>query len=79
MSPDLTKILLMFDGKSHEAGHWLNTLCGVTTIHRWPESLKLEVVRVNLDGHASQWYTDRKCNSIVRIRKTNLKQLLSEM
>ncbi|KAF0756524.1 Uncharacterized protein FWK35_00008112, partial [Aphis craccivora] len=63
--PDLSKVLPTFDGKCkpHEAADWLSTLCGVASLHRWLDALKLEAARVNVDGPARQWYIGRRFNS----------------
>ena len=66
--PDLTKT---FNGKCkpYEAVDQLGTLCGVVKLHRQSEALKLEAVRVNIDGPARQWYVGRKFGSWIEFEQ----------
>lgn len=64
-SPVVIKSLPVFNGKddSNEASNWLKILREAANLYRWPETSKLEVARVNLEGPARKWYTEQNFKS----------------
>lgn len=59
--PDLNKSVNPFNGREtlHQAEDWIGTINGLAAINCWPESFKLEFVRMNVRGAANDWYAGR--------------------
>lgn len=56
--PDLSKSIPFFDGdgNSAKATSWLRAIESTATLHRWPETFKLDSARTHLTGAAKYWY-----------------------
>jgi len=63
--PDFNNSINIFSGRESntDARGWLKSVEGVAKLHNWPDSFKLEIVRIKLDGPSKNWYVGRTFSS----------------